>query len=539
MAQQRWIVIAAVSSEAQAEDDKDSIPSQLRDGRAYVASVGGVVIDELVIPGFSRDYYTWAEFAEAALVSKQKLDGPSRMQRYWASRPRSFDGVWIRETSRIGRKQSIVNEFISRTVDTGAVLYVAMTGRTLRQGESTIDSMIGGYQAEAELKTFVERRRMGIKKRIARGLPVSSSPITHTVIRDEHGKALRAEVRPQARAFFTTVAHLIIEGYSYREIERILKRDNVTLPGVVVDCNKIPIFLYKPMFWGHNAQNFRNPDAPNRQRTGMWILEPGHPIPDGVTIEYNTPQGEPVLIGPIADQLKQELRRRAETIQGRARPRSVTMFTGLLVCDECHYGIARGYTAKTPGKDTYRCTLHNSPRYGLTCSQGKSITEEEIKAYIDIHILGPLEERDYSLLVPSDETAQTHLTSVQQSIKEEEGRLGRLIDGQSRAKSDSAFEHYAKQIDETSAHLDHLRRLEQELTGQLAHTASRQSELEALLASYQRDTRGALWSRPIHEINQFLYAILGSLQLILRDGEIIGLAPRRSSRQGQYNADYE
>ncbi|WP_196300515.1 hypothetical protein, partial [Streptococcus pneumoniae] len=83
--------------------------------------------------------------------SNAPIKDPLRMITHWDRK--DFDGVWIREPSRIGRKMGLVNEFIGKTVDTGAVVYVAMTGQTLTRADSTISSMIGGYTAEMELKT--------------------------------------------------------------------------------------------------------------------------------------------------------------------------------------------------------------------------------------------------------------------------------------------------------------------------------------------------------------------------------------------------
>jgi len=59
----RVAIFASVSSPPQATVDKDSLPAQIRDGRAFAAGLGARVAATYQVPGHTREYifYTDAE----------------------------------------------------------------------------------------------------------------------------------------------------------------------------------------------------------------------------------------------------------------------------------------------------------------------------------------------------------------------------------------------------------------------------------------------------------------------------------------------
>lgn len=535
MPPKRWIIFAAVSSEAQASEDKDSIPSQLRDAHAYIVSQGGIVIDEMIIPGFSRDYYTWREFAEAALDSKRKIDAPMRMIAHWKAR--DFDGLWIREPSRIGRKMGLVNEVIGRTVDAGAVVYVAMTDQTLTKQDSTIQSMIGGYTAEMELKTFKERRKMGMGKRISRGLPASRVPATHRVIRDPlTGDPIGAMVvRAEARAFFTRAAQLLlgdpgrgIAGLSYEAVEQALIKEGCSLPGVNLQRRRLVYrMLFSPSFWGHSAQNFRDPDKPNGYHYGFWMLDDGDPVPEGVTMTYNT--HEPVLLEPLASELKAEMRRRS-AFEGRASATTASAFTSLLVCRECGRTMGIGYRAKTKrGSDRYRCFNHYAIRHRKTCSQSAMIAARDVCAWIDEMLIAPLLVGNYTRVLPPDSQSQ-QADALRAALAETEERLMTLIDAQSRAPAVTVL-YYSRQIEGVAKQIEDYKRSLSQLESHRARDRRYEKQIESAIIAYRAILPDGLWALPPQEINQFLFQILGPWQIAVLEGEAVGLQRRVHSRQ--------
>lgn len=66
MAEKRALIWAAVSTREQDKEGKYSLEAQQKDGAIVCERMGWQVVDTLVVPGFSRDYYTLAEVATAA-----------------------------------------------------------------------------------------------------------------------------------------------------------------------------------------------------------------------------------------------------------------------------------------------------------------------------------------------------------------------------------------------------------------------------------------------------------------------------------------
>ena len=83
----RAAVFASVSTPQQASSEKDSLPSQLRDGQAWAESVGGQVVATCRVPGHSRKYifYQEAEGEAPPTASSGKI-----------ARPTSFLSVFAR-----------------------------------------------------------------------------------------------------------------------------------------------------------------------------------------------------------------------------------------------------------------------------------------------------------------------------------------------------------------------------------------------------------------------------------------------------------
>ena len=535
MPPKRWILLLAVSSGPQAADDKESLPSQERDLRAYVESVGGVVIDIIRIPGFSRDFYTWAEFAEAAANSKDKLTDPKRMIDHWQRR--DFDAIAMREMSRAGRKISIIGEFIGKTIDAGAFILPLNTGTPITSTNGLTSSMIEGYVANQELNTLKGRRKFGMEKRVSRGLPSSRVPATHYVVRDPltGDPAGPMIVKTEARVYFARAAqHLTgapgggIDPVSYDAIERILTDEGHHLAGIVNRPGMVHRMLFSPSFWGHSAQYFNDQHTDNRQKAGLWMLDNQTPAPSGVKITYDT--HEAVLTGDAAAALKGEMKRRTLALAGRAQSRSVTMFTGLIACAECFRSVSRAYTAKTQGGDLYRCTTHSSPKHGIYCSQSVCAHEHHICAWLNKHILTPLlTAHDYSVLMPTRDDTHVHYQSLQDALLDAESRLYRLIEGQSRA-STVVFDHYARQINSLSTDIETYKRGLLELEGQIHQSLARKEAIERVAQPFRLYPH-AVWELPVYEINQFLFAIMGDKVLAMRGGHIVGLQNRLRQRE--------
>ena len=97
----RVAIFASVSSKAQATVDKDSLPTQEADGRAWAESVGGDVVAVYRVPGHSRRYIFYTD-AEREMVACRQLRQDAEAKR--------FDVLWCRARDRLGRTDALISQ---------------------------------------------------------------------------------------------------------------------------------------------------------------------------------------------------------------------------------------------------------------------------------------------------------------------------------------------------------------------------------------------------------------------------------------------
>ncbi len=90
----RIAIFASVSTPQQATVDKDSLPSQIRDGTAWAAGIDGDVIGTYQVPGHSRKFIFYQE-AEAEMDAYKQLRQDVESAR--------LDILWCRSRDRLGR----------------------------------------------------------------------------------------------------------------------------------------------------------------------------------------------------------------------------------------------------------------------------------------------------------------------------------------------------------------------------------------------------------------------------------------------------
>lgn len=147
----RAISLIAVSSEQQATDEHASLADQEARNLKIAADLGATVIDTIRVPGFSRNWYTFGDFADAA--AKAGHYDPTRMATYWdldANNQRKFDVLIVREGSRFGRKESIFAEVVLRTTDLGAYIQLH-SGERIDMTNRSMYIAVAAYQAAGEI----------------------------------------------------------------------------------------------------------------------------------------------------------------------------------------------------------------------------------------------------------------------------------------------------------------------------------------------------------------------------------------------------
>jgi DNA invertase Pin-like site-specific DNA recombinase len=520
----RAILGCAVSSPEQAEDEKQSLETQERLLREKATAEGWEVVDVLVIPGFSRRYYNWPEFAADAL--RAGIDAPTRLMEHW--RRGDFDVLAWRYGSRFAREQSIFGEVVARTIDGGGRVYTLQDGWIDRANYRMFIAM-GGYTAATEIDKLVAGREEGMKRRAERGLRTGPSVIfSHLPMFDAKGKEIGKRVDESKRRLWDDVLTLLLEGVPWNRFEiELLERFGHAQPDGRPYFNRAFYdILHTPTFWGHTAWNYRAKGKPNRTKTGFWVFEEGRPVPEGVHIYYHT--HEPVYTGEQADRAIAELKRRGTLIRGGAAPAYTSPFSGLLVCAECGYLLSY-HRSTTSGYVSYRCMSRFYGRHypqRAACTQRGGIAVAAIRAWLDAWMQPGLESGRADMLFQPQQT-----TDRPAQLAAEIDAATKYLRGLIKQRADvegSAARLLADEIRSASSHLD---RLEALLADERAAEQERAkiSDAQQQALEYIRDMPD-FWEQDTRVIHQYLAQLFGDWRMMYLDKQILGVEYRPPHR---------
>lgn len=511
MKKPRAILLEAVSTGSQASHNKQSLPEQDARLREVAARMHWNVVDVIVVPGHSRNYYTYREFAEDAI--NEGITAPMRMFEHWAKR--DFDVFACASGDRFGREQSIFAEVVGRTIDAGAVVYTLRDGEINRGNRRMFVSM-GGYQASTEIDELKRRYNFGMNRRAADGKPLSPRVVfSHRVVRDANGNAVTMVVRDELRPLLADIAALVLERVAWTALEDEL----YTRYGHVADNGRhfprraIYHLLYSATFWGNSARH-----APPTLR-GAWVFDPTVPAPDGVLVHYGT--HESGYTGETAKDVQAELRRRI-TLRGSARPNTDYALSALFVCHECGYKMA--WTSSNGRWFGARCNTAYAlrPYTETTCSQRQHMPQAYALDYMRqfteaLFASADVEQSLASLSEPAP-VDETPALERQLAQLEDEGRA--LIQKQIKAPP-SLSVLYDEQIETLGRRIDALKDRLAIARQRRPSEHVRASQMQAL-AEMQRLGDG-FWRLPPGEINQLLRRVYAHHVFLVRDGQICGL----------------
>lgn len=512
MKSKRVVLWVAVSSGAQAVEEKESLPEQERRLREIANDRGWKVVDLIVVPGHSRVYYNYPEFAAAAAA--EGMHDPARMLEHW--KRRDFDVFACIAGDRFGRSASIFNEVVERTYDAGAQVFTVRDGLIERGNENTW-AVMASYAASSEVRELKRRYQFGMNRRAAEGKPLSPRVrFSHRVVRDANGKAVTMVVREELRPLFNDIATVLLERAAWTTIERILfeRYGHVADNGKKFPMYAIYHLLNSPSFWGNSARH-----APADCR-GLWVFDENEPAPEGVTIYYNT--HEPVYKGKQAEEVKAELRRRM-SLRGSARPNTAYPLSALFVCAECGYKLA--WTSSNGRWRGARCNTSYvyRPYTTVPCSQRKHMPERYALDYMRQLVALIVSTGDVQAVLaslsdaePPDETPELER---QLTRLEEEGRL--LIQNQLRATSQSMQNLFEEQIEVLGERIDTLKEriaVAKRSQPTADETASQRGAITEIQALGER-----FWQQEAGKINQVLRRVFANRVFLVRDGEICGV----------------
>lgn len=512
----RAVIWLAVSTQAQTADDKISLPEQESAARELATREGWTIVDVLSVPGYSRresDVITALEdFAEQGIFAYHSL------RQHWANR--DFDILIARDHSRFGRSQTLHAYVVENTIVSGARIYL-LQGGWIDQTTMRVQTALGGFSATGDIDRLVKARKSAMDSRARHGLPVSSKILSsHRLERDlVTGKAIRLVVDESRTPLWEEAARLIIAGVSYADLGgKLHEKGFVTPSGQPYSRAGVRNVITNPGFWGHMVAKIPKVGHP-AEHFGPWVFGPGHPIPDGVIIYYNT--HPPALDGPLAEQLQAELlRRNHRTNRGAYK---TYWFSGLFLCAECGYTMASNSLGRYIRCAGRYCADHVRPY----CPGGKPVSAKYARAWLDHRLRLALAAQDPSALTPSvSSDLPARLSAAAARVADLENKVRRLIILQSEA-DDSLASIYA----------DRIANLANQLKSATAQSAALQIEAETVASKHQhvayeelaRLTIDALWAKPPLQINQLLLRLFGNWRIVAgKDGQIVGMAPARS-----------
>lgn len=515
----RAILLLAVSTGKQA--DKISIDAQDELLTAHAERQGWEIIERIIIPGHSRVYYNWYDFAEAAQAKGHNAG--YRMLDHW--KQRDFDVVAIYEGGRFGRDQPIFAEFVRRTIDCGAQLYSWIDGEIDRHNQRMFIGM-AGYAAATEIDKLKERFQQGMNARPAKGLPRHSrAPWPHRFVRDATGKVIRCELDPAKQRLFDNLAELILQGVSWMDMEQEMAQryGHVRADGRPYAISHFYKRVHNPHWWGHTYHWTRDKRT---TQWDCWVFDEAEPVPDGITIWRNVLP--PVWTGELAEDIKTELRRRRTVVRGKARSERTRQLSGLFICGGCLHPLKYAFDHRT--WVGLRCNWRYWARKGEpTCSQRRSIPELVAIAEIDRLLKECLRAEDLSPLLGTDvgrQQPRQTLAQVEEELAREEQKARRLTTLILDEDEGSAlFPIYRDQLEQINQQMKRLRTVIEQLAVERKRSAHQNSALDRLGQYLQWKETGpdlsGFWALPQKQINQLLHALLGTYRFVVFDGQII------------------
>lgn len=107
---------AAVSTRAQAEDVKSSIPNQVSFIDTWCTDNGHILVDTLVVPGHSRNYIDFHDLNKAAL--KKGIDAFDKLLKH--IKARDFDVFLVRDSDRLARTMPLLSFIVYSIIETAS-----------------------------------------------------------------------------------------------------------------------------------------------------------------------------------------------------------------------------------------------------------------------------------------------------------------------------------------------------------------------------------------------------------------------------------
>ncbi len=516
----RTILFLAVSTAEQAKDEKASLEAQETTLREIAARDNWHIVDVLRVPGISRVYFNWYDFADAA--RELKCEAGYDLLKHWKAR--DFDILAVYEASRIGREQGIFSEAVGRTIDAGARLYSATEGYIDAENYRMFSTM-AAYRVSTEIDILVKRNKYGMRKRAEKGLGSGTVPFfAHKLIRDSKGKACGVVLDESKQRLFDDLARLILQGVPMTLLSRELFKLGHVDPDTGKAYARISFYrrVHLPAWWGHTARGYEHYHA----IPDLWAIgaefEADYPPPPNIDIWRNTLP--PVWTGDIAERIKAELLRRRTSIRGTAHSDTMNTFSGLVVCDTC--GAAFIYHSENrrgkPGIENryLQCSRHRKrvERGGEDCSNVASITDGALRQWMHDKLMLALAAGELSVFSDKPRNHDRQLELVQRDLEAVQKQITRLAAIIATA-SDDLIPDLQAQLETLNEKRRGLRRLEQRYQSEARQVET--STIQNALDDIRAAPLETFWQLSPNTINQTLHRLLGRKRLVVKAGKVL------------------
>lgn len=511
----RAILLTAVSSPQQATSDKESLETQERDLRALAAREGWEIVDVLRIPGHSRRYFNYHEFAEDMRAAG--FDAADKMFSHWKARDFDVLAVWMGD--RLSREQSMFAEIIARTIDAHATIYDLKSGGWIKEDNYRMYAAMSGYAAASAIDALVTRGQATKDAMVDRGIiPAGRLPFTHRWLRDENGKKVGVELDEKWRAMTQELAFVLLEGVSWRLIPDVLAQRGYARPGgLPYSMASLYKLLHNPIVWGHVVRGFGNREKGYTFSDGAWAYDKSVAPPEYVRINYDC--HAPLYEGRLAEQVRAELNRRHD-MRGRMSPSRSYEFSGLFICAEC--GSALIVQRNMSGWLGLRC---RAAKYGQ-CSNRRVMSFTNARKQVTKILRGLLNAKTPALPNTTASSTKSQRAGLRRAIDKHRARIDNLIDSEANVDIEDRGFYRDKVKEERVA----MRQAEQRLH-ELERAAAVEERSSRALAAELDELRAIrlenFWAQEPRAINQRLRAIIGDMRFAALGNKIVGSAPKK------------
>lgn len=510
------IIWCAVSSRAQAKDDKASLHEQEREARELCLKEGWQVVDTLIVPGHTRNYIDFYEMADDS--KSVGITAFYDLQNHW--KRKDFDILIVRDGDRLAREQAPVAFIIGFVIKAGARIYSLQDGWINEQNHRTTGMFIG-YRAASEVDQLRVKQKQAKEWRVQQGIYNQGvTPFGFRQIRDERGRLLSSQIDERYRQAFNDVATLLLEHITWVKIETLMyERFGHVNPRTGKPFAKYTFYhwFHNPWVWGHSSRGFKVADSPNGQKSGPWVWDESMDVPVGIIMARNT--HSPVFAGDVGERLKAELWRR-RLFSGGARPDNPHRYSGLILCSYC--GFYMVFSSATRTQEHYACRSKFTARSRPGCPITRSLPEQAVFDWLNERLARMLETGAPDLLArpPELEEVSTMLQSVKSDMIDVNGQITSLIDKQSTAPA-VLYNHYDAKLTELADRLSILthRRTELERRAATVDMPALESALKDLAAYGSLE---AFWQQDPLTVNTLLHRLFGKRRMVAKDKKIVG-----------------